>query len=184
MESYRDELYHHGVKGMKWGVRKDRYKSMSRRDRAAQRYKYMSDADFSKINKREQKAVGRAENKLAKAQSKGASAKKIAKLERNVSDRKVHADLINKRNKDWQKREIDYIRNTNSAKRIAKSALSIDNRNYTKATDRAFDDATKKYGAEQVKRIERKDTAKAAALTATILATYGAVAYANYRVNN
>lgn len=170
MESYRDELYHHGV-------RKDRYKSMSRRDRAAQRYKYMSDADLSKINKREQKAVGRAENKLAKAQSKGASAKKIAKLERNVA----HADLINKRNKDWQKREIDYIRNTNGAKRIAKSALGIDNRNYTKATDRVFDDAIKKYGAEQVKRIERKDTAKAAALTATILATYGAVAYANYR---
>lgn len=34
------ELYHHGVKGMKWGVRKSVYKSMNRKQRKAAREKY------------------------------------------------------------------------------------------------------------------------------------------------
>lgn len=34
------ELYHYGVKGMKWGVRKSEYKSMNRKQRREQRKKY------------------------------------------------------------------------------------------------------------------------------------------------
>lgn len=37
-----DDISHYGVKGMKWGVRKDRYKSMSRSERKTQRQKYRS----------------------------------------------------------------------------------------------------------------------------------------------
>lgn len=29
VEEYNKELYHYGVKGMKWGVRKEKYNSMS-----------------------------------------------------------------------------------------------------------------------------------------------------------
>lgn len=44
------ELYHHGVKGMKWGVRKDKYKAMNRQQRKKTREKYYK-TDEGKIHK-------------------------------------------------------------------------------------------------------------------------------------
>lgn len=38
-----DDISHYGVKGMKWGVRKSEYRSMSRSDRKAQRAKYKTE---------------------------------------------------------------------------------------------------------------------------------------------
>ena len=35
-----NELYHYGVKGMKWGVRKEEYRSMNRKQRKTQRDAY------------------------------------------------------------------------------------------------------------------------------------------------
>lgn len=37
---YNNELYHYGVQGMKWGVRKSAYKSMNRQQRKETRRKY------------------------------------------------------------------------------------------------------------------------------------------------
>lgn len=40
MSEMNNELYHYGVKGMKWGVRKSVYKSMNRQQRRETRKKY------------------------------------------------------------------------------------------------------------------------------------------------
>lgn len=40
MERNTQELYHYGVKGMKWGVRKSEYKAMNRAQRRETRKKY------------------------------------------------------------------------------------------------------------------------------------------------
>ena len=49
------ELYHYGVKGMKWGVRKSEYKSMSRSQKKQTRKQYQQD----KIAKKAEKRVGK-----------------------------------------------------------------------------------------------------------------------------
>lgn len=43
-----DYICHHGVKGMKWGVRKDKYKSMSRADRKNTRKTYKAQKRFER----------------------------------------------------------------------------------------------------------------------------------------
>lgn len=37
---YESELCHYGVKGMKWGIRKEEYRAMNKQQRKAQREKY------------------------------------------------------------------------------------------------------------------------------------------------
>ena len=55
-QKYTYELYHYGVKGMKWGVRKSDYKTMSKHERAVTRSIHMSKTKA----KREERAIGTA----------------------------------------------------------------------------------------------------------------------------
>ena len=54
-EKYNEELYHYGVKGMKWGVRKSEYKSMSRSEKKRTRKSYKQ----NKLDTKAEKRVGK-----------------------------------------------------------------------------------------------------------------------------
>lgn len=52
MMNQKTYLYHHGVKGMKWGIRKDKYKSMTRSQKRQQKKKYKASQKFrSNVNR-------------------------------------------------------------------------------------------------------------------------------------
>lgn len=65
-----NELYHHGVKGMRWGIRKDRKKSSSTRSKNESEEKEESNGRVKRlIDKCKQKVT---KEKAAKAVAKGA----------------------------------------------------------------------------------------------------------------
>ena len=70
MEQYNNELYHYGVKGMKWGVRKADYRAMSRSQRKQTRNQYK----LNKIDRNAEKRVEKHGLKGANAISKGKGA--------------------------------------------------------------------------------------------------------------
>lgn len=71
-----DFLAHYGVKGMKWGVTKAKYKSMSKADRKAQKTKAIESARtrIGSGENRQKYLKGKANVSLAKAQLKKAKA--------------------------------------------------------------------------------------------------------------
>ena len=68
------ELYHYGVKGMKWGVRKAEYKSMSRSQKRDVKRKYKQ----NRIDQKAEKRVDKYGISVANAISRGKGAVKTA----------------------------------------------------------------------------------------------------------
>lgn len=68
------ELYHYGVKGMKWGVRKAEYKSMSRSQKRDVKRKYKQ----NRIDQKAEKRVDKHGIGVANAISRGKGAVKTA----------------------------------------------------------------------------------------------------------
>ena len=108
MDNYRDELYHHGIKGMKWGVRryqnkdgslkpegKKHYRSTSVRSALARRSNEKVDKSFKNWNKNAKKRADAIE--LGKARNQ----KKIAS-ELNPSDKQLQKD-VKKANREYKK---------------------------------------------------------------------------------
>ena len=79
-EQYNQELYHYGVKGMKWGVRRN----IGIKSRAAAQYKSFTDAANRNVKRLE-----------AKKNSKGLTDRQVARLKKN---RDLARDFIKKRN--------------------------------------------------------------------------------------
>lgn len=85
MYDWEQELFlaHYGVKGMKWGVRKEVYKSMSRGDRAKARYDYMDQKRTEYKQKQTQRKLKRDTKLVAKGKylvSNSLDSAKIARL--------------------------------------------------------------------------------------------------------
>ena len=69
---YENELYHYGVKGMKWGVRKAEYKAMSRSQKRDTKRKYKQ----NELDRKAEKRVDKHGIGVANAISRGKGAVK------------------------------------------------------------------------------------------------------------
>lgn len=157
MSSY-DELYHHGIKGMRWGVRRFQNEDGTLTAQGRQRYKdYRSDQSTRRsltrhvaADKKNLKARGEAMNEVTKnyndaqEQMRKASSKVfISRKKRQELVDEADANLT-KAGEELEKRRADL----NRAERI-----------YNKDAEALFkhvDDMTKKYGSENVKSLDTK----------------------------
>lgn len=157
MSSY-DELYHHGIKGMRWGVRRFQNEDGTLTAQGRQRYKdYRSDQSTRRsltrhvaADKKNLKDRGEAMNEVTKnyndaqEQMRKASSKVFISRKKRQELVDEAAANLTKAGEELEKRRADL----NRAERI-----------YNKDAEALFkhvDDMTKKYGSENVKSLDTK----------------------------
>lgn len=157
MSSY-DELYHHGIKGMRWGVRRFQNEDGTLTAQGRQRYKdYRSDQSTRRsltrhvaADKKNLKARGEAMNEVTKNYNDAQEQMRKASSKVFISGKKRQelvdeaAANLTKAGEELEKRRADL----NRAERI-----------YNKDAEALFkhvDDMTKKYGSENVKSLDTK----------------------------
>lgn len=116
LEEYRDSLEHYGVKGMKWGVRKDRDKGTGQR-KATTKQKLRAKQRMGTLAQRQKQRAARKEEMRARAQAKKAakaakrheenlrSPTKLYKHRREYSQEEINAAL---KQFEWEKKIQDY----------------------------------------------------------------------------
>lgn len=157
MSSY-DELYHHGIKGMRWGVRRFQNEDGTLTAQGRQRYKdYRSDQSTRRsltrhvaADKKNLKARGEAMNEVTKNYNDAQEQMRKASSKVFISGKKRQELMdeasanLTKAGEELEKRRADL----NRAERI-----------YNKDAEALFkhvDDMTKKYGSENVKSLDTK----------------------------
>lgn len=157
MSSY-DELYHHGIKGMRWGVRRFQNEDGTLTAQGRQRYKdYRSDQSTRRsltrhvaADKKNLKDRGEAMNEVTKNYNDAQEQMRKASSKVFIS-RKKRQELVDEANENLTKagEELEKRRaDLNRAERI-----------YNKDAEALFkhvDDMTKKYGSENVKSLDTK----------------------------
>lgn len=103
MESFSDELYHYGVKGMHWGIRKDpqraftrSMKKLSKIDKKADKLKMKSEKASYKASKKKLKSLTARTNIGA-----GKALKRQMKLERKAARLELRSTKTSQKGKKW-----------------------------------------------------------------------------------
>ena len=201
---YKHELYHYGIKGMKWGVRKDKkqsgYKSTSIRSALARRSNEKVDAGFKDWNENSKKKasaieLGKKANaaKMAYEKDKGNKALKSAYKAANKEYKKALSDNTTYR-KGAIRQEVgrDASRKYLSEAKKVKKQLTADPSN--KALQKKYNDLMSKHDVERAKarraadvgaNRSRKKAAIKRSMTMTVKAAAGTAAVAGgaYAVN-
>ena len=150
-----DELYHHGIKGQKWGVR--RFQNPDGTLTAAGR-KRITSSEFHAEQRKLTERYRKEDTRNQQIKSKRTEADELAK--------KYNFDLDDGgggRTKADQKAGQKYYR-------LWEEIDTLEDEVNFSAGKRAAEKMAEKYGEKTVKSIKRKDTAKAVALIAPLLA--------------
>lgn len=201
---YTDELYHYGVKGMKWGVRRSKtqlgYKSTGLRSAMARRSNEKVDASFknwSENSKKKQDAValGKTANASKRAYENNKSDKTLKSQYKQ--DQKAYKKAL-KENTTYRKGQIkkevgaDLSRKYLSDAKKVKKQLTLDPQN--KQLQKQYDQLMSKHDVERAKArrapgVAAKRSARKAAIKRTMTmtvktaATTTAIAAGTYAAN-
>lgn len=158
-----DSLTHYGVLGMKWGVRKDRYAKVKKRDR---RYEGESDQDYQRRMERESQerkakteAKARAEQQKREIKDRAATQKRMLKSQEKQQKMQIKAQENQRRDqqKAQEKQREEQRKDQEMRKAEERKALKLakkekTNSNPTNArnlTDRELNDAINRLRNEQ-----------------------------------